>query len=538
MQRVSTGLIFSSRLYMRALMNSSACAVSLSDLASRFFSRLLQKKSAAAILKICLCALVLQAHAVVAEENIALNKPAFSSSNETAVLSAGSAFDGNATSRWSSSFADNQWIAVDLGATYLISGIKLQWQNSYGREYLIQTSFDNSNWTTIYSQQNGTGGVEELTLEGEGRYVRMMGLKRFTRYGFSLFEFAVYGDLPQVAANRALNATVTTSSNENATLQGNFAVDGDAKKSRWASSFADNQWIVVDMGTTHRIQKVKLHWQNSYAKEYRIQFSRDGQNWKDAHYQQNGDGGVDEVSINHGGRYLRILCITRFTRYGFSLFEIEAIGYPVASGTLDALYAETSGNSSSSSSSSSSAASQPPVAAEPPPAAPVERSVYDAFEDRIELSWSNVQVPADVAYYQLFRDGVRIADIAATDRSFTDYQVISDQAYQYKLSGCTQSGVCTQLDTLTAKIDSTQQLTLIWSQPDARENGDFLSSDEIGGYEIRLKDLDGKVVRSIVITDPGRNQVNIGQNSGAYLYDIATFDNRGLYSMFVSIEPR
>lgn len=522
---------------MRALMNSSACAVSLSDLVTNFFTRMLQNKSAAAnILKVCLCALVLQAHAAVAEENIALNKPAFSSSNETAAMSASSAFDGNATSRWSSSFADNQWIAVDLGATYLISGIKLQWQNSYGREYLIQTSLDNSNWTTIYNQQNGTGGVEELTLQGEGRYVRMMGLKRFTRYGFSLFEFAVYGDLPQVAANRALNAAVTTSSNENASLQGSFAVDGDAK-SRWASSFADNQWIVVDMGTTQRIQKVKLHWQNSYAKEYRIQFSRDGQNWKDAHHEQNSDGGVDEVSINHGGRYLRILCITRFTRYGFSLFEIEAIGYPVASRALDALYAETSGNSNSSSSSSSSAASQPVVVAPPAVVAPTTRSVYDAFEDRIELSWSNVQVPANVAYYQLYRDGVRIADIAATDRSFTDYQVISDQAYQYKLSGCTQSGVCTQLDTLAAKIDSTQQLTLSWNQPDARENGDFLGSDEIGGYEIRLKDLDGKVVRSIVITDPGRNQVNIGQNSGAYLYDIATFDKRGLYSMFVSIEP-
>lgn len=517
---------------MRALMNSSACAVSLSDLVTHFFTRLLQKKSAANILKICLCALVLQAHAAVEEENIALNKPAFSSSNEKNTFPATSAFDGNPTSRWSSTFADNQWIAVDLGKTYLISGIKLQWQNSYAREYLIQTSLDNTTWTTIYSQQNGTGGVEKLALEGEGRYVRMLGLKRFTIYGFSLFEFEVYGAEPEQSVNRTLNAVVTTSSNESAKLKGNFAVDGNST-SRWSSTFADNQWIVVDMGTTHRIQKVKLHWQNSYAKEYRIQFSRDGQNWKDAHHEQNSDGGVDEVSINHGGRYLRILCVTRFTAYGFSLFEIEAIGYPVPALALDALYTETSSNSSS----SSSAASKPPVVTEPPSVAPAARPVYDAFEDRIELSWSNVQVPTNVAYYQLYRDGVRIADIAATDRSFTDYQVISDQVYQYKLSGCTQSGVCTQLDTLDAKIDSTQQLTLTWNQPDARENGDFLGSDEIGGYEIRLKDLDGKVVKSIVITDPGRNHVNIGQNSGAYLYDIATFDQRGLYSMFVSIEP-
>src|SRR5690606_21427265 len=77
-----------------------------------------------------------------AQENLALNKTVTASSIETASLSAANIVDGITTSRWSSSFSDNQWIAVDLGTSYLISGVKLSWQNSHGREYHIQTSTD------------------------------------------------------------------------------------------------------------------------------------------------------------------------------------------------------------------------------------------------------------------------------------------------------------------------------------------------------------------------------------------------------------
>jgi hypothetical protein len=59
--------------------------------------------------------------------------------------------------------------------------------------FQIQTSNDGTTWTTIYSTTTSTGGVQTIPVTGSGRYVRMYGTKRSTGYGYSLWEFQVYG---------------------------------------------------------------------------------------------------------------------------------------------------------------------------------------------------------------------------------------------------------------------------------------------------------------------------------------------------------
>jgi hypothetical protein len=60
-------------------------------------------------------------------------------------------------------------------------------------------------WTSIYSTTTGTGGIQDLTgLSGTGRYVRMYGTVRSGGYGYSLYEFEVYGD---IAVPTGLTAT-------------------------------------------------------------------------------------------------------------------------------------------------------------------------------------------------------------------------------------------------------------------------------------------------------------------------------------------
>ena len=125
--------------------------------------------------------------------NLALNKPATASSLENSTLAASKAVDGNTGTRWSSAFSDPQWIYVDLGATHTINKVVLNWEAAYGKAYQIQTSNDATNWTTIYSTTTSTGGVQTLNLSGSGRYVRMYGTQRATQYGYSLWEFQVYG---------------------------------------------------------------------------------------------------------------------------------------------------------------------------------------------------------------------------------------------------------------------------------------------------------------------------------------------------------
>src|ERR1044071_8793021 len=125
--------------------------------------------------------------------NLALNRPTTASSTEAASFSSNLAVDGNGGTRWSSAFSDPQWIRIDLGTTSSISRIVLRWETAFGRAYQIQTSDDGSTWTTIRSVTNGTGGVEDFAVTGRGRFVRMNGTARGTQWGYSLWEFEVYG---------------------------------------------------------------------------------------------------------------------------------------------------------------------------------------------------------------------------------------------------------------------------------------------------------------------------------------------------------
>ena len=135
--------------------------------------------------------------------NLALNRPAFSSTNENSTLIPSAAVDGNMSTRWSSVFSDPQWIYVDLGATYNINRAVLRWEVAYGRSYTIQTSSNASTWTTIFTTTTGNGATDDLSVTGTGRYVRMRGTVRGTTYGYSLWEFEVYGTA--AAASLAVN---------------------------------------------------------------------------------------------------------------------------------------------------------------------------------------------------------------------------------------------------------------------------------------------------------------------------------------------
>ena len=123
-------------------------------------------------------------------------QPATASSVENSSYPPANAVDGNPNTRWSSAFSDPQWIRVDLGSVQDLSRVRLHWEAAYGRAYEIQTSVDGSSYTTRASVSNGDGGVDELTISGSGRYVRMYGTQRGTPWGYSLWSLEVYGTCP------------------------------------------------------------------------------------------------------------------------------------------------------------------------------------------------------------------------------------------------------------------------------------------------------------------------------------------------------
>jgi len=262
-------------------------------------------------------------------QNIALGKSATASSF-LGGNTAANAFDGNPNTRWESEFSDPQWITVDLGANYTITGVRLHWETAAGRNYKIQVSTDGINWTDAYTRVGGTGGTEVISFSPvTGRYVRLYGTERTTIWGYSLWEFEVYGtssqEPPAPAGNLARNKPVAVSSTQSG-LPAENAVDGDIN-TRWGSDWSDPQWIYVDLGSVLPVSRVVLVWEAAYGKSYKIQVSTDAQNWTDVYSTTTGDGGTDDITFSStNARYVRMYGTERGTGYGYSLWEFEVYG--------------------------------------------------------------------------------------------------------------------------------------------------------------------------------------------------------------------
>jgi mannan endo-1,4-beta-mannosidase len=127
-------------------------------------------------------------------DNLARNRPVYASSQESATLNAARAVDGDAGTRWSSAYADEQWLYVDLGTSRAVTGVTLRWEAAYAAMYQIQLSTDGTTWTTVHNDYAGNGGTDVITLPSRtARYVKMYAWKRATPYGYSLWEMEVRG---------------------------------------------------------------------------------------------------------------------------------------------------------------------------------------------------------------------------------------------------------------------------------------------------------------------------------------------------------
>ena len=133
--------------------------------------------------------------AIQNSENLALNKTATASS-ENGGDKAANAVDGNAGSRWQANnenASKDDWIQVDLGDVYAVNTVKLNWETAYASKYKIQVSTDGENWTDVATQNGQKGEVTTTFAAVKAQYVRMQGLSMATNYGYSLYEFEVYG---------------------------------------------------------------------------------------------------------------------------------------------------------------------------------------------------------------------------------------------------------------------------------------------------------------------------------------------------------
>jgi beta-glucosidase len=124
--------------------------------------------------------------------DLARGKRAFASSGMEGEHRASLAFDDDIKTRWQGASADGEWLAVDLGAPTRIGRVHLGWEAAYANAYRLEVSDDGQNWRPVYATEASEGGEEDIAFEPvTTRYVRMVAVRRATKYGPSLQDFEV-----------------------------------------------------------------------------------------------------------------------------------------------------------------------------------------------------------------------------------------------------------------------------------------------------------------------------------------------------------
>jgi hyaluronoglucosaminidase len=117
-----------------------------------------------------------------------------SSGDETDDFPASAVTDGADGTRWSSPPGDRAWVEVELARPARVGEVRLHWQDAYARAYDVEVSADGRNWTTAARVREGRGGREQVRMDApaDTGFVRVRGVERATRFGYSLWSLEVY----------------------------------------------------------------------------------------------------------------------------------------------------------------------------------------------------------------------------------------------------------------------------------------------------------------------------------------------------------
>lgn len=185
--------------------------------------------------------------------NLAKGKAAYA--GHVAENGIAAANDGNMGTRWGSSGASHyaavgesagDWWYVDLGGTYRIDQVKILFEAAAPTDYDLLVSNNAVSWTVIgtYTTEPNTGNTDanynEYNFTNKvGRYVKIFARNATFNmaYGFSMWEFEVYGDRASISD---VNPPVITSASLSGTPSYNqvtIAVTGTDEENGAVSQF-------------------------------------------------------------------------------------------------------------------------------------------------------------------------------------------------------------------------------------------------------------------------------------------------------------
>ncbi|MBU0533184.1 MAG: discoidin domain-containing protein [Candidatus Omnitrophica bacterium] len=184
------------------------------------------------------------------------------------------ALDGRMDTRWSSEFTDNEWLQIDFNSPIDLVGLKLHWEAAYGRDYEIQLLQPDDKWITASRIKFGDGGVDEIYFgPHKAKAIKMLGHKRGTGWGYSLWEVGILGPEDEIFASASSTAKGMSSE---------AILDGKTE-TYWQSASNPGKETVVEFTFPRKfgVGGLQIDWTKAQTPACKIEaFSEEANKWQ------------------------------------------------------------------------------------------------------------------------------------------------------------------------------------------------------------------------------------------------------------------
>lgn len=131
------------------------------------------------------------------------------------------AVDGNPETRYESAWlTDPTWVKFDLGSSYALGRIEIDWEDSSAADFIIEGSATGSTWVSLVSKVDAPFGArtDDFDISGTYRYLRINATKRppESNWGYSIYEVRITS---AGAASSSSSAASSQSSQAQSSMQ-------------------------------------------------------------------------------------------------------------------------------------------------------------------------------------------------------------------------------------------------------------------------------------------------------------------------------
>ncbi|CAJ1381997.1 unnamed protein product [Effrenium voratum] len=258
--------------------------------------------------------------------NLALAHPVLSSSQRSAEEHVSKLVDGSESSEWASAVGEAApWVWVDLLGVFSIAEVAVHFGDG-AAQYTVETSATGEKWTAVAMDQGRANEVVTTPLRGEAKFVRLV-FKSLDTSSVSVRELKVFeassggtSSMAPSTSSVAKGKPVLASSQ----LISDFAARAvdDAMGTSWASVPVGEQWIWVDLLTSHDLSHVVIFWGDNIPSSYNLEISSTGVTWEvavhDVQPELAGEVQTDLAGVK--SQWLRVYCKGD---HGCSLRELQ-----------------------------------------------------------------------------------------------------------------------------------------------------------------------------------------------------------------------